>query len=167
MFGSDREQHEKTLEAIRRLEARLPFRFAILQRLLDRQITRLLGEHGLSVAAYRTLITIEAFEELSAADLVRYVVVDKALMSRTCSSLVDDGYLASRTDPKSARRKLLSITDKGRRLLSSIKPDVDARNQRIENVIEKEERDVLVRVLDKLTRHVAEDLDENRFKPAA
>ncbi len=156
-----REQHERVLDGISRLERQLAFRVAIMQRMLERQMTRLLDRHGLSLAAYRVLVTIEAFSEIAAADLVRLVVVDKGLISRTCQDLVNSDLITSRPDPRNARRKLLRLSETGTSLLDGLKPDVDARNARLDDELDQEERRALDSALSKLTRHLAEDLGQD------
>jgi len=156
-----KESHERALEGIRTLEQVLSFRLAVMQRLLDRQMVRVLERHGLNLAAYRVMITIDAFGEMAAADLVRLVVVDKGQVSRCCQELTALGLMASRPDPKSARRKFLHLTEAGTAKLLELKPDVDARNAALEALMDDEERDALDRALSKLTRYVAEDLGQD------
>jgi DNA-binding MarR family transcriptional regulator len=150
-----REHHENQLAGIARLEARLSFRFAVLQRLLDRQMGRILARHGLSLAAYRVMLTIEAFGELAAADLVRLVAVDKALISRSSADLIEQGMIEARPDPASGRRKLLRLTPAGAARLAATDPDVDARNAGLDGLFTAEERAALEEALDRLTRHAA------------
>ncbi|MGI9484952.1 MAG: MarR family winged helix-turn-helix transcriptional regulator [Geminicoccaceae bacterium] len=168
MTQAIKEFHERKLDGINRLEQVLSFRFAIMQRLLDRQMTRLLERHDLSLAAYRVLITIEAFGEIAAADLVRLVVVDKGLVSRCCRELTDDGLITSRPDPRSARRKFLRLSKAGEAKLLALKPDIDIRNAGLDGELDADERKTLDRALSKLTRHVAEDLGQDMsFRAAA
>lgn len=161
MTQAIKESHERALDGINRLEQMLSFRLAIMQRLLDRQMTRLLERHDLSLAAYRVLITIEAFGEIAAADLVRLVVVDKGLVSRCCQDLTAAGLITSRPDPKSARRKFLRLSTSGEAKLEAMKPDIDARNAGLDGQLDSEERRALDRALSKITRHVAEDLGQD------
>ncbi|MGI9500796.1 MAG: MarR family winged helix-turn-helix transcriptional regulator [Geminicoccaceae bacterium] len=161
MIQAIKDTHERALDGIRRLEAELSFRFAIMQRLLDRQMTRLLERHGLTLAAYRVLVTIQAFGEIAAADLVRLVVVDKGLVSRCCRDLAASGLITSRPDPRSARRKLLRLSEAGEEKMASLEPDVDARNAGIGDQLDAVERAALDRALSKITRHVAEDLGQD------
>ncbi|MEM7045939.1 MAG: MarR family transcriptional regulator [Pseudomonadota bacterium] len=156
-----KERHERVLDGIRRLEQQLAFRLAIMQRMLERQMTRLLDRHGLSLAAYRVLVTIEAFGEIAAADLVRLVVVDKGLISRTCQDLASAGLITSRPDPQHARRKLLRLSDAGMAVLAGLKPDVEARNAGLDGELDDDERRALDSALSKLTRHLAEDLGQD------
>ena len=158
---SIKERHERVLDGIRRLESQLAFRVAIMQRMLERQMSRLLDRHGLSLAAYRVLVTIEAFDEIAAADLVRLVVVDKGLISRTCQDLAAAGLIVSRPDPRNARRKLLRLSESGIAALGALRPDVEARNAGLNGQLDDDERQALDRALSKLTRHLAEELGQD------
>lgn len=156
-----RDRHERALDGIGKLESLLSFRLAVMQRLLDRQMVRILDRHRLSLPAYRVLITIEAFDEIAAADLVRLVAVDKGQISRCCQELTAIGLIASRPDPKSARRKLLRLSQVGVAKLAALKPDVDARNEALDAELDGVERAALDRAISKLTRHAAESLDQD------
>lgn len=159
MLARERERHERGLEGVRRLEQRLTFRLAILQRLLDRQITRLLSRHDMSLGAYRVLVTIQAFGEIAAADLVRMIALDKAMVSRSCADLARAEMIAIRPDPHSARRKLLSLTEAGAAALAAVEPDVADRNDALDALFSAEERRALDTALDRLTRRTAEALE--------
>ncbi len=157
---SIKDSHQKTLDGIGKLESVLSFRLAVMQRLLDRQMARVLERHCLSLPAYRILVTIEAFEEIAAADLVRLVAVDKGHISRCCRDLIAAGLIATRPDPASARRKLLRLSMNGRGKLAELKPDVDARNDALDAELSDQERIVLDRSIEKLTRHAAATLNQ-------
>jgi DNA-binding MarR family transcriptional regulator len=156
-----KDSHERALDGIRKLESLLSFQLAVTQRLLDRQMTRLLERHDLSLPAYRILLTIEAFGEISAADLVRLVVVDKGLVSRCCQDLRAEGLIDTRTDPRNARRKLLRLSEAGGAKLAALKPDADARNAALDAQLDPQERAVFGRALAKIGRHVADDLGQD------
>ncbi len=156
-----REHHENQLAGIARLEARLSFRFAVLQRMLDRQMGRMLARHGMSLAAYRVMLTIEAFGELAAADLVRLVAVDKGLVSRSAAELIAQGMIEARPDPASGRRKLLRLTPDGATRLAATHPEIDARNAALDGLFTTDERAGLEEALDRLTRHAARASDSD------
>jgi DNA-binding MarR family transcriptional regulator len=101
------------------------------------------------------MLTVEAFGELAAADLVRLVAVDKGLVSRSAADLVEQGMVEARPDPASGRRKLLRLTPQGAARLAATHPDVDARNAGLDGLFTAEERTALEEALDRLTRHAA------------
>jgi DNA-binding MarR family transcriptional regulator len=161
-----RQSHERTIEGIRRLETRLTFKFTVLQRLLDRQLARILAPHGVSVTAYRVMAIIAAFGETSAAELGRMGGLDKGLVSRCVADLTAQGLLEVRADPQNARRKILGLTGAGRDHLAELELAVSARNDAIHALFEPAELERLHAYLDRITDHAARDLDE-RAEPAA
>jgi len=161
-----RQSHERTIAGIRRLEQRLTFKFAVVQRQLDRQLARILSEHDLSVTGYRVMAIIEAFGETSAAELGRMGGLDKGLVSRNVADLTGRGLLATRADPTNARRRILGLTRSGRQRLAALRPAVDARNAALHDLFGEDELVRLHAALDTLTDHLARDLDD-RAEPAA
>jgi DNA-binding MarR family transcriptional regulator len=166
MLQRARESHERTVAGIRRLEQRLTFKFAVVQRQLDRQLARILAEHDLSVTAYRVMAIIEAFGETSAAQLGRMGGLDKGLVSRNVADLTARGLLVTRADPTNGRRRILGLTPAGREKLAALRPAVDARNAALHGLFDEEELSRLHAALDALTDHLARDLDD-RAEPAA
>ena len=161
MLESVKQRHQRVLDGIARLEQRLPFRFALLSRLLDRQITRLLAHHDLTLGPYRILYTIEAFSEISLAELARYAVIDKAQVSRATAQLEQAGLIEAVRDPTSARRKWLRLTPMGAAKLDELSPDITRRLEGLGSQLDPAERDVLIRALEKLTAYVAADLERS------
>ncbi|MEM7022425.1 MAG: MarR family transcriptional regulator [Pseudomonadota bacterium] len=155
-----KDTHHGALDGIGKLEGRVSFRIAVLSRLLDRQMSRILADYGLTLPAYRILVTIDAFGEISAADLVRVVVVDKGVISRSSAELEHAGLLETRPDPRHARRKLMRLTETGKAKLAAVEPDVRAREQGLDGSIDPADRDAFDRSLAGLSRHVAEALEE-------
>jgi len=166
MLQRTRQSHERTIEGIRRLETRLTFKFAVVQRQLDRQLARILSDHGLSVTGYRVMAIIEAFGETSAAELGRMGGLDKGLVSRNVADLTAQGLLSARTDPANARRRILGLTAAGREKLAALQPAVDLRNSGLHGQFEEEELSRLHAALDRITDHLARDLDD-LAEPAA
>ena len=162
MLESEKRHHRRVLDGISKLERRLPFRFAVLQRLLDRHMTRLLARHDMPLASYRILITIEAFGEASPAELTRYTVVDKAQVSRVSADLERAGLIEARPHAKTPRRKWLRLTAAGSARLDGLMPDVDRRLDRLTSQFENGELEHLVKALEKLTGYVAAELERGQ-----
>lgn len=167
MLHRTREEHERTLEGIRRLETRLTFKFAVVQRQLDRQLARILSDYGLSVTGYRVMAIIEAFGETSAAELGRMGGLDKGLVSRCVADLSAQGLLAARADPTNARRRILGLTPAGRERLAALQPAVDVRNAGLHGLFDGEELARLHEALDRMTDHLARELDDRADTAAA
>jgi len=117
----------------------MTFRFSVLSKLLDRQMAGIAAEFGLSLAAYRALATIAAFDETTAADLVRYTSYDKAALSRTVVELEKLELIEVRNDPSHGRRRILSVTPQGHDLLGKAAPRVEARRDGLSAQLTDEE----------------------------
>jgi len=158
MLESAKTDHRRALDGISQLQAQMTFRFSVLSKLLDRQMSDIAGDFGLSLAAYRALATIAAFGETAAADLVRYTGYDKAAISRTVVELDKLGLIDVRTDPNHGRRKILRVSDTGQGLLTTAAPLVEARRDGLSAQLTDEEERVFLRAIEKLAAHVADDL---------
>jgi len=158
MLARTRENHERALGGIRQLETRLTFKFTVLQRLLDRQLARILAPHGISVTSYRVLAIIAAFGETSAAELGRLGGLDKGLVSRCVADLAAQGLLAARACPHNARRRILGLTTAGRDRLGELERAVSERNAAIHGLFDPQEMALLHDCLDRITDHAAGEL---------
>jgi len=161
MLQQFKDENRRVLAGLETLEQRLPFRISVLARLLERQISRILARHDMTLAAYRVLVTAQSFGEITASELTRYTVVDRALISRKVADLSKAGLIDTLDDPLDTRRKRLQLTKAGKEKLASVKPDIDKRLTGLSEQFEPGEQEMLVRIIDKLTDHVARDLQES------
>lgn len=165
MLESAKSEHQRALDGISQLQAQMTFRFSVLSKLLDRQMTGIAASFGVSLVSYRALVTIDAFGEATATDLVRYTGYDKAAISRTLVELERLGLVHVAMDPNHGRRKILTVTAGGRALIGQAAPLVEARRDGLSEQLTDEEERVFLRAIEKLAAHVADDL--NAAKRAA
>lgn len=158
MLESAKSHHQRSLDGISQLQAQMTFRFSVLSKLLDRQMTEIAAKFGLSLIGYRTLATINAFEEATAADLVRYTGYDKAAISRSIKDLTANTLIDVRTDPHHGRRKILTVTPSGTDLIASAAPFVDARRENLSAQLTGDEEAVFLRAIEKLASHISHEL---------
>lgn len=166
MLESAKSKHLKALDGISQLQAQMTFRFSVLSKLLDRQMTEIASTVGLSLGEYRALATISAFPETTAADLVRYTGYDKSAMSRLVSELERKSFIAVVDDPKHGRRKNLTTTTTGKETLEAAAPLVDARRAGLSSQLSDEEEQIFLRSIEKLAAYVAEDLEHTKNRAA-
>ena len=158
MLESARSDHARALSGIAQLQTQMTFRFSVLSKLLDRQMAEIAARFDLSLIAYRALVTIDAFETATAADLVRYTGYDKAALSRVLSDLQADGLVASEDDPGHGRRKILRVTDAGQARIAAAQPDVEARRDGLSACLTEDEERLFQSAIEKLASHVAAEL---------
>lgn len=157
----DAEQLRSRLDALSKLESKLSFRIARLTKLMEAHAIRTLGDIPVSLTGYRIIMSVELFGETSAADLANVLLIDRAQISRSVSDLLERGYLLTRPDPTSKRRKLLRLSCAGQDLIESIRPAFADRQASFVNVLERDEKDAFESAIAKLTQHLARDLERS------
>jgi putative acetyltransferase len=75
---------------------------------------------GFSFSECHLLTELNALGQASASELGEILVLEKSTMSRLVNGVLDQGYVQSKQDPADARRRLLSITAKGKNGLQHI-----------------------------------------------
>lgn len=156
----DAEQLKKRLDAMSKLEGKLSFRIARLAKLMESHAIRTLGDAPLSLTSYRIIMSVELFEETSAADLGHVLLIDRAQISRSVSDLMERGFLVARPDPSSKRRKLLRLSPEGQALLDSVKPAFAQRQDNFLAVLGEAEAAGFAAAIEKLTHHLAQELEQ-------
>ncbi|MFY1709415.1 MarR family winged helix-turn-helix transcriptional regulator [Tritonibacter scottomollicae] len=156
----DAEQLKKRLDAMSKLEEKLSFRIARLAKLMETHAVRTLGEAPLSLTGYRIMMSVELFEETSAADLGHVLLIDRAQISRSVRDLMEQGFLLTRPDPGSKRRKLLRLSEEGQALLETVKPAFARRQEGFISALEETEAVALNDAIATLTSHLAQALED-------
>lgn len=147
------------LRKLNALEAQFTFRISRMSKLLDAQAADLLTGSGLSLTSYRMLMVIDIFEEISAADLSRVMVIDRAQISRSAAELKTSNLIDARQDPTSKRRKMLRLTPGGEALLHGLMPSIRARQARLEGLLSRSERDGFLAAINRISAYLADELD--------
>lgn len=70
-------------------------------------------QFGVGSAAWRMLVVLFRNPESTSKDVAQYVRMDKAAVSRTLSSLMDQGYVRCNGNPEDERVKVWSLSDSG------------------------------------------------------
>ena len=90
-------------------------------RAVSRMYDDFLRDAGLNITQLSMLRLIRAGKELSISTLGRYMVMDRTSITRALAPLERDGLIQSR--PAADKRiRIVSITNKGRRLLENAEP---------------------------------------------
>src|SRR5687767_1434999 len=69
---------------------------------------------GLSLPEYRVLVVMHSKGASGVVALQQAMLIDKAWISRTLTSLGEKGLVASKPDPGDARRTVFTLTSRGR-----------------------------------------------------
>jgi DNA-binding MarR family transcriptional regulator len=122
--------------------------------LVQRNIIRpMLELHGLSVAEWRVLISLSLYGAATAAEVVGRSFMDKAQVSRAAAALEAQKCIRRQQDPLHAKRWIMHVTAKGRRLFK--RAHAQARQEQIAllELLSPEERRVMYAGLQKIIRH--------------
>lgn len=163
----DFETTRARLAAMAQLEEHLSFRISRLNKLLDNHSAKNLSHPDLNLTDYRILLVLDIFHEVSAADLSRLMVIDRAQISRSVAALRKGNFLVEREDPRHKRRKLLSLTAKGCTALEGEKAFFAQRQALFHDILSPEELAGLTGAIDKLSRHLAQDLEYPQAIPTS
>ncbi len=101
----------------------LPYRVALLSKMIDRETTRLLYDSaGISLAEWRVLGQLSIAAPATVRSLADKSWVDRAEVSRAAASLEQAGYVERRDNPADRRSTLFSLTPAGRALVDKLRP---------------------------------------------
>ncbi len=108
----------------------------------------LLAEHlpssELSLAEARVLYELAQSKELTAADIIRTLGMDKAHVSRIIARFRRKHLVKSRTSPHHAKQKLLSLTATGRRLFATVNRGTNSQIEELLTRVPPDDRPRLV-----------------------
>ena len=119
------------------LNSHLTFRISRMSKLLEVEGAQRLSDTGINLTAYRTMLVINIFKEISVSDLSRIMVIDRAQVSRGASDLIGRGILESRADARSKRKKLLALTPAGEALYAETRATFDTRETELTDALDQ------------------------------
>jgi DNA-binding MarR family transcriptional regulator len=125
---------------------RFGYRFNMIGNALGQHMLRYVQrEHGLNLAEYRVLASLEVFEALSIRDIAKHSQLDKAHATRTLAVLTERGLASQVVDGRDRRLRVVRLTAAGQTIMNAIKPFMIERQRRLEQCLTPNE----LRVLDK------------------
>ncbi|MBB3066866.1 MarR family winged helix-turn-helix transcriptional regulator [Limibacillus halophilus] len=81
---------------------------------------RILAKYGFGRAHHRVIYFVGRNDGISVSDLLRILKITKQSLSRVLGQLVAEGFIVQEQDDSDRRRRLLTLTDKGRMLERSL-----------------------------------------------
>lgn len=142
---------EARQENVSALESLLTFRLSVLSRRLDQQAAGLLAGTSLTLTAYRMLVVIVAFGEISISDISRFCAIGRAQIGRTAAELERRGLVEFRSDGGNRRKKLVAATKEGLEILDRFRPAFRERSQALDERLGAEQREALMDSLNRLS----------------
>ncbi len=106
----------------------MSFALHVLTARLDRMGDRLLrAEHDISYPRFLALVFVDELGAATQRALADQLGVTEPSVSRMTAVLAADGLLNVESDPAGGNRRRLSLTDKGRHLVTSVRRDFEDR----------------------------------------
>ncbi|ETX14030.1 MarR family transcriptional regulator [Roseivivax halodurans JCM 10272] len=114
----------------------LPYRLTVASDRLSAGLARRYRtEFGISNAEWRVLVHLADAGEVSIRELEARVHLEKSKASRAASRLVEAGHVTKRPNPEDRRLVRLSLSDRGRALMTELLPMAASYQERLEAVI--------------------------------
>jgi DNA-binding MarR family transcriptional regulator len=128
-------------------------RLARVRAHIDAELDRVFADHGLTAPSFGVLVTLARVDD-GGGVTQRRLMAELGLTSGTISvrmdRLVAEGLVDRRADPASARKTLISLTDRGRELFERVVPAHLANERRLLSGLSDHELELLAGLLRKL-----------------
>jgi DNA-binding MarR family transcriptional regulator len=112
----------------------------------------ILAAHDLSMWGYVVLNALDRSPVRTQTALAEAIGADKTRIIGTLDELQQRGYIERRPDPDDRRVRLLEITPAGRAVKNAVQSDIQRGEERWLAELTGEERNVFLRVLERLAR---------------
>ena len=143
------------------LNSHLTFRISRMSKLLEVEGTHRLAGSGVNLTAYRMMLVIQVFEEISVSDLSKIMLIDRAQISRAATDLIHSDLLEARADRTSKRKKLLALTKAGAELFDQLRARFDQREAALVGEI-GEDIDVLWASVNRISDWLEAQIETNK-----
>jgi DNA-binding MarR family transcriptional regulator len=111
-----------------------------------------LASHGLTMWGYVVLLALDRGAMRTQAALAEAICADKTRIIRTLDELQADGHIERHPDPDDRRVRLLAITASGRAVKDAAQAQIQRGEERWLGELSADERQVFLRVLQRLAR---------------
>ena len=138
----------------------LDFNILQLANRISTDFARLYSTFGIGIPEWRVLAVLGEQGPVTANQICNITYMDRAIVSRAVSELVDKGYVLRQGDAKDRRRIILHLTQGGAMLCSRIVPAARARQERLLSVLKADEIDRLFDSLHTIREKIDRMLDE-------
>jgi DNA-binding MarR family transcriptional regulator len=133
------------------LERFLPYRLSVLSNRISDAIAREYSQRfALGVTEWRVMAVLGRYPGLSASQVAQRTAMDKVAVSRAVARLLESGRLSRSSDSDDRRRSVLRLSAAGQAIHDEVVPHAMAFEQRLLDGIGLDERESLLRLLDRL-----------------
>jgi DNA-binding MarR family transcriptional regulator len=145
----------KTLD----LEHFLPYRLSVLSNTISQAIAREYAQRfQLSVTEWRVIAVLGRYDGSAARELAERTATDKVAISRAVASLIEAGRVRRSVAAHDKRQSVLRLTAKGWKIYDEVAPRALEHERRLLAHLDAQEREWLMRILDKLWQAELEEI---------
>ena len=124
---------------------------------MHKALTNSLKEYDIDITPVqgRILMFIDENEKVTATDIIeKFKSINKSTLSEILNNLEKNDYITRSELESDCRKKILSLTDKSREVVSFLKKNFDNVNHQVLEGVSKEEYEALKKILDKMERNI-------------
>lgn len=119
---------------------------------IDGKSARIAAEEGLTLPQFGVLEALDHLGDLSVGEVKEKILSSDGTIPVVVKNLEKEGLIEEKKDPKDKRRKILSLTGKGREKIESVYPKNEAMIEEEMGAWTKEEKRALIGLLCKYPR---------------
>lgn len=135
------------------LERFLPYRLSILSNRVSATIAETYRDkYALSIIEWRIMAILGEYPDVSADEVCRRTQIEKSLVSRAVTKLLQRKLIGRETDEQDKRRSMLSLTNLGSSVYDELVPLSYAYERRLMKCFNAQERKQFSNLIDRLYR---------------
>ncbi len=122
MSGMERDGAASARELVSELYRRPGF---LLRRAHQISVSLFLSEVAplpITTTQYGAMVVLSAYHSLDHVGLAKLLGTDRSTITLVVGNLIEMGYVLRKSDPKDKRRKVLELSDAGRKVLEKLEP---------------------------------------------
>jgi DNA-binding MarR family transcriptional regulator len=141
-------------EPVLKLDEFLPYRLNVLAETVREPLTRHYADrHGIGIPEWRVAAVLGQYGTMTAKDIGHIGRMHKTKVSRALAVLEAKGLVQRETNKADLREAFVSLTDKGRRLYTSLADTALSYDEKLTAALSDEERAVFDQMLRRLLQH--------------
>ena len=136
------------------LERYLPYRLSILSNRVSGRIAETYGDKfAISVTEWRIMAVLGEYPGISADEVSNKTQIEKSILSRAISKLLNRNLLNREIDPADKRRSMLKLSKTGQSVYDEIVPIAYDMEKELPNCFNAEETEAFSKLVDRLYEH--------------
>ncbi|MWD28614.1 MarR family transcriptional regulator [Aquicoccus sp. SCR17] len=132
-------------------EQHLSYALAAAHRTVSQSLAERLKKHGIKIEAWRVMECLDAGDPLTMGELARRALLNPSALSKLVDRMVQDGLVHRKVADEDHRQVNLLLTSLGRHRMLQIRPDVEAEDRTLSDILDTESLAFLREVLSKLS----------------